>query len=247
MISEVWLLAFLFFGIAVVYASVGFGGGSSYLALLALAGLQLEIIRPTALLCNVIVVAGSVYIFSRSGALPWRRTPPFLVTSIPMAFVGGSWRITDADVFFTLLAVCLLLAAFLLWTQPHARQTRTLTSPLMEGLIGGSIGLLSGLIGIGGGIFLSPILHLLRWGDARQISATASLFILANSLSGLGGQLTAMPTLPWSYILPLAGAVFLGGQMGAQLGAQKFNPFYIKRITAVVIVAAALRILVDHV
>ncbi len=117
--------------------------------------------------------------------------------------------------------------------------------PLQLGL-GGAIGFLSGMVSIGGGIFLSPILHLLRWDEAKKISALASIFILVNSISGFAGQLTHSTKLDWRFIAPLLVAVFVGGQLGSRLGTKKFNEVYIKRITAVLILAAAINILKDH-
>lgn len=244
--TSLLILTGCFFLIAMIYSSVGFGGGSSYLALLAVMGVHFEIIRPAALLCNIIVVSGGTYIFWKAGALDLRKSWPFLVTSIPMAFAGGLWEIENASYFFILLGICLILAAFLLWLQPVASAQRGLTNPLANTVIGALIGFLSGLVGIGGGIFLAPLLHLFHWGEPRKISALASLFILLNSISGLAGQITRTTEIEWSFILPLLLAVFLGGQVGSRLGSRKFKPMYIKRITSLVIFAAAIKILRDH-
>ncbi len=239
-----------FFLIALIYASVGFGGGSSYLALLAQPMFMLlpEVIRPTALLCNIIVVTSGTIIFYREGKIIWKEVWPFLVASVPAAYLGGFWKLED-NVFFILLGVALLMASILLWIQPekiNASFGKYNTTPANIAL-GGGIGFLSGLVSIGGGIFLSPILHFLRWSDAKKISALASLFILVNSISGLAGQFQrGLPALSWQYILPLLAAVFLGGQIGSRLGASKFNPIYIKRVTAVLMLIAALNILKDH-
>lgn len=244
--TSLLILTGCFFLIAMIYSSVGFGGGSSYLALLAVMGVHFEIIRPAALLCNIIVVSGGTYIFWKAGALDLRKSWPFLVSSIPMAFAGGLWKIENASYFFVLLGMCLMLAAFLLWIQPVASSQSGLTNPLVNTLIGGLIGFLSGLVGIGGGIFLAPLLHLFHWGDPKKIAALASLFILLNSISGLAGQITRTPEVEWSFILPLLLAVFSGGQIGSRLGSRKFEPLYIKRITAFVIFVAAIKILKDH-
>lgn len=240
------ILVVCFFLIALVYSSVGFGGGSSYLALLAVMGVHFEIIRPTALLCNIIVVCGGTYIFWKSGAVDLKKSWPFICTSIPLAFIGGMWKIGDADRFFMVLGSSLIVASVLLWLQPSPREGQRFESPLVNAGLGGSIGFLSGFVGIGGGIFLSPVLHLLNWGEPRKISALASLFILVNSISGLAGQITATRDVAWNFILPLLLAVLVGGQIGSRLGARSFNPMYIKRITSTVIFAAALKILYDH-
>ena len=244
--TDLLVLITAFFFIAVIYSSVGFGGGSSYLALLALMGVHFEIIRPAALLCNVIVVSGGTYIFWRSGALDMKKSWPFMLLSIPMAFIGGLWKIENESMFFVLLGICLILAAVLLWVQPVPRSQKHFENPLMSAGLGGTIGFLSGLVGIGGGIFLSPILNLMNWDEPRRISALASLFILVNSLSGLAGQVTKDPGLDWRFITPLLMAVLLGGQVGSRLGARRFNPVYIKKITSIVIFIAAVKILRDH-
>lgn len=247
---EFYILLFAFFGIALVYASVGFGGGSSYLALLAQPFFLLlpDVIRPTALLCNIVVVTGGTIVFYREGKIDWKDVWPFLVASVPFALLGGLWKL-EQNLFFIILAVSLLVAAVLLWINPERNVNRTnlvATVPSKMFLSGG-IGFLSGLVSIGGGIFLSPILHLLNWNEAKRISALASLFILVNSIGGLVGQwLRGGLHLKWSFLLPLLLAVFVGGQIGSRLGALKFNPIYIKRITALLIFVAAIHILKDH-
>ncbi len=163
-----------------------------------------------------------------------------------MAFLGGLWPIKDND-FFLLLGIVLLAASVLLWIQPK-KETEELNSPrpTLQVPLAGSLGFLSGITSIGGGIFLSPALHLLRWKEAKEISALASVFILANSISGLAGQLTKSTSIDWRFVLPLLAAVFLGGQLGSRLGAKWFNAVYIKRITALLIFVAAVNILKDH-
>ncbi len=243
-------LTVCFFLIAMIYASVGFGGGSSYLALLAqpVFALLPDVIRPTALLCNVIVVTGGTIIFYRQHKIVWREVGPFLVVSIPAAYLGGLWKLQH-HIFFIVLGATLMVASIFLWIQPDKGEssTKRSNSTGINFLLGGSIGLLSGLVSIGGGIFLAPILHFLRWDEAKKISALASLFILVNSISGLAGQFTrGVPSIEMSFILPLLGSVFIGGQIGSRLGATRFNPLYIKRITAVLIAVAAGFILWDH-
>ncbi len=240
-----------FFIIALVYASVGFGGGSSYLALLALPAFALAfpVIRSTALFCNIIVVTGGTIIFYREGKLSFRDVWPYLITSVPAAYIGGFWPIKQ-HTFFVLLGITLVVVSFLLWFQPERFLHTGKGIPenkATQTLLGASIGFLSGLVGIGGGIFLSPILHFLRWSDAKRISALASLFILVNSISGLAGQFyRGVPAMHGEFILPLLAAVFVGGQIGSRLGAHRFNPLYIKRITAVLILVAGVNILKDH-
>ena len=243
---ELPVLVVSFFTIALIYSSVGFGGGSSYLALLGVLGVHIDIIRPAALLCNIVVVSGGTFIFWRSGAIDIKKSLPFLCASVPLAFAGGLWRIENASFFFALLGICLIIASVLLWIQPVPSERHRFDKPLLNAGLGGSIGFLSGLIGIGGGIFLSPLLHLLNWGEARKISALASFFILLNSASALAGQIVQTGNLNWNFIAPLLIAVFAGGQIGSRLGARTFNPLYIKRITSIVIFAAAIKILRDN-
>lgn len=243
------LLIGSFFLIALVYASVGFGGGSSYLALLAqpMFFLLPEVIRPTALLCNIIVVTGGTIIFYREGKINWKEVWPFLAASIPFAYLGGFWKL-EHHTFFIVLGITLIIAAIVLWIQPQHRssENRYNNTPFNM-LLGSSIGFLSGLVSIGGGIFLSPVLHFLAWSEPKKISALASLFILVNSISGLAGQFQrGLPNIQWSFLIPLLFAVLIGGQIGSRLGAQKFNPMYIKRITASLILLAAINILKDH-
>ncbi|MBI3219232.1 MAG: sulfite exporter TauE/SafE family protein [Bacteroidetes bacterium] len=245
-----YILLIAFFVIALVYASVGFGGGSSYLALLAQPFFLLlpDVIRPTALLCNIVVVTGGTIVFYREGKIDWKEVLPFLVASVPFALLGGLWKL-EQNLFFIILAVSLLVAAVLLWINPerHEKKANSLATVPAKMALSGGIGFLSGLVSIGGGIFLSPILHLLNWHEAKRISALASLFILVNSISGLTGQwLRGGLHLQWSFLLPLLLAVLVGGQIGSRMGAIKFNPIYIKRITALLIFVAAIHILKDH-
>jgi len=245
---DIYLIALGFFAIALIYSSVGFGGGSSYLALLALLSVEFFLIRSTALVCNIVVVTGGTYIFYKEGKLDLGSAWPLLVSSIPLAFLGASYPIAKGS-FYLILGCTLIVAAMLLWFQQNKTNSTTVhvkynTFTLLG--IGGGIGLLSGLVGIGGGIFLSPLLHLMKWDDAKKISALASVFILVNSVAGLAGQASYLQNIEsWMFILPLALAVLAGGQIGSRLGAKKFNPLTIKRVTAVLIFFAGSKILYD--
>lgn len=244
------ILASCFFLIALIYSSVGFGGGSSYLALLAQPVFLLlpEEIRPIALCCNIIVVTSGSIIFYKEGKIVWREMWPFLVFSVPMAYIGGFWKLGD-HTFFIILGITLIIAALFLWIQPETKSgsRKQMNSLPLNIALGGGIGFLSGLVSIGGGIFLSPVLHLMRWSEPKKISALASLFILVNSISGLTGQfMRGLPPLKPLLVIPLLAAVFLGGQIGSRLGARKFDPVYIKRITAILIFVAGIFILTEH-
>jgi uncharacterized protein len=247
---DFYILLISFFFVAMIYSSVGFGGGSSYLALMAVMAVSFEVMRPAALLCNIVVVTGGAIIFYKENLIDWKKNWPFMVASVPMAFIGGYWPIRE-DSFFKILGATLILAAVILWFQDGMQTKEESAKAKSENLflnlgLGGGIGFLSGLVSIGGGIFLSPILHFIGWDKARKISALASLFILVNSVSGLLGQLSRSSQLDWTFIFPLLLSVFVGGQIGSRLGAKKFNPIYIKRITAVLILVAGLNILKDH-
>ena len=244
---EFYLILIVFFLIAITYASVGFGGGSSYLALLAVMTLPFELIRPTALLCNIVVVTGGTYLFYKEGYINLKKALPFVLVSIPMSFLGGYYPIREKS-FFIILGCALITAALLLWFQQNIQNRRNAinSSYGVNLAIGGGVGFLSGLVSIGGGIFLSPILHLLKWDEVKKISAIASLFILLNSLSGLAGQLTRNPHIDWNFTWPLLLAVFVGGQIGSRLGVRTFNPKTIKRITAVLIFLAGGNIIYQH-
>jgi uncharacterized protein len=252
--STFTLLLLSFFIIALIYSSVGFAGGSSYLAMLALMGVSFQLVRTTALFCNILVAVGGVIIYHKSDKLDLKKTWPLVVSSVPLAYLGGLCPIQQKEFFF-LLGIVLALASLLLWLQPEKNLTRS--NPHYDTIpfkifVGGGLGLLSGLVGIGGGIFLSPILHFIRWDEPKRISAAASLFILVNSIGGLLGQLQQLTTsdtpsnFDWNFLWPLLVAVFIGGQIGSRLGAQKFNPVYIKRITAVLVLVAGTKILVDN-
>jgi hypothetical protein len=246
-----WSLPALFFVTAILYAAVGFGGGSTYNALLVLYGVDYRILPAVALACNIIVVTGGVWRFSKSGALSFKRLLPFVAASIPAAFIGGRLPISE-QAFIAILGTALLLSGLrMLFLNPleqtaASQMVRPNAWPL-SALIGGAIGLISGLVGIGGGIFLAPILYFLKWGSARQIAAACSLFILLNSLSGLLGQVTKLnnaalleTALPF---WPLLIAVFIGGQIGSWLGSDKLNPIWMKRMTAVLILYVAARLI----
>ncbi len=246
---EYTLLLLLFFLIATIYASAGFGGGSSYLAVMALWGVQTTTLKSTALLCNLVVVVGGTYIFWKNGYLNFKKITPLSIASVPMAFWGGSMKLNDTT-FFILLGVSLVAAALLMFFQkkntdnsPENSQNRIVLSTG----IGAGIGFLSGMVGIGGGIFLSPILNMMRWDKPKNIAATAGFFILVNSIAGLAGQLFQHQlSLDWAFALPLMLAVLLGGQLGSRVSAVTFNQSHVRWATAVLIFYAGVNILCTH-
>ncbi|WP_201739150.1 sulfite exporter TauE/SafE family protein [Flavisphingopyxis soli] len=238
----------LAFGItALLYASVGFGGGSTYNALLVLAGTDYRILPAIALICNIIVVAGGSWRYAREGCVPWARLWPILLLSAPLAWLGGRIAI-ERDHFVLILGLSLLVAAILMLTQresegqgdhdPRWRWAAPLT--------GAGVGLLSGLVGIGGGIFLAPVLHLARWAPPRVIAGSASVFILINSLAGLAGQASKIGSDRIGDVAaywPLVLGVLVGGQIGSLLGARILPPRLIRIATALLIAYVAIRLL----
>lgn len=241
---EVIFLMCIFFIIAVVYSSAGFGGGSSYLAMLSLFDLAFPDFRMIALCCNITVVLSSIILFNKHLKINWRRLWPLVVLSIPLAYIGGMLRISQ-DIFFILLGGSLFVASLLMFFG-QVKETRLLPQ-YINAVIGGCIGLLSGLVGIGGGIFLSPVLHFSRWGAPKVIAATASVFILVSSISGLCGQISThgFSVDPW-ILIPLMCSVFVGGQIGVRTTLLKFSPLTVKRITAFVILIVAIRLLIKY-
>ena len=249
---EHWEIAFFFLIIAFTYASVGFGGGSSYLAILAVYALPFKEIRLVALLCNIIVVTGGTMIFIRKGQTDWKKIIPVAVLSVPLAFLGARMKISQ-DTFFIILGCSLVVAGVLLWIKTRPADLENIKAPgkyhyVKDGLLGGAIGFLSGMVGIGGGIFLSPLLNLLKWDTPKKIAATASVFILVNSISGIAGQLTTLPEgINYTRIIFLCLAVFIGGQLGSRMGASKFRPIIIRRVTAALVFFAGFEVLSKHV
>lgn len=245
-------LALLFLLTAALYASVGFGGGSTYIALLALAQVDYRVLPIIALLCNIIVVMGGTLRFQARGLIDWRRVWPILLLSVPAAWAGGRLAI-DQDSFLVLLGFSLGVAGLLLLAEPFFRNRHA--KPLQLGpqnrwfapTAGAAIGFLSGMVGIGGGIFLAPLLFLTNWADSRRIAATASLFILVNSVSGLAGQLMKSQWEEGGATLisywPLFVAVLIGGQIGSFLASKALPEQWIRRLTALLILYVAIRIL----
>ena len=213
-----FILSFLFFLTAILYSSVGFGGGSTYLALLLIWDVPYQIFPIIALCCNIIVVSGNCFNYIKAGNINIKLLAPFLISSIPFAFIGGSLQLNKSFFEILLFAVLTLAGLSLLLkfrSFDESKEVNNSIPNMISVLIGGSIGFVSGVVGIGGGIFLSPVLLLIKAGKTRHIATTASLFILINSISGLAGQSTKGFIFNEIYIYwPLFLLVLIGGQLG---------------------------------
>lgn len=244
------ILTGLFLLVAAAYSSVGFGGGSTYNALLILSGTDFRLIPAIALTCNILVVSGGVYHYSRVGSLSVGKLLPFIVLSTPMAWLGGRLLVSE-QVFIGLLGISLLVAAAQMLLKPDTSDgSKSYTSALywmVAAPIGGVIGLLAGITGIGGGIFLAPIIYFFHLAPARMVAGITSGFILVNSIAGLAGQLMKAgdysPMPGWMQAWPLFIVVVIGGQIGSHLGAYHLPENWIKRLTAVLMLYVAVRLI----
>ncbi len=239
--SDVLILAALFFAAALLYASVGHAGASAYLAAMALLGLAPDVMRPTALTLNLFVASVVVVRFARAGHLPWRQLMPLVIGSIPAAFVGGVIDL-PGEIYRPLVAIVLLAGAWRLATARSPETDGGTGVPLVAGVAAGAIiGLLAGLTGTGGGIFLTPMLVLAAWTGTREAAGLSGAFILANSIAGLAGLLTDGFTLPAELPLWVA-AVLAGGLIGSWLGAARFSILGLRRVLALVLLLAAAKL-----
>lgn len=243
------LLVAGFFLAALLYASVGFGGGSTYAALLALAGTDHRVLPLIALACNIVVVAGASVRFARAGLTPWKPALMLTALAAPAAFAGGLVPI-EREAFLLLLGASLVLTAVTMLI-PVREDSDGDAAPTQWAkampFAAAPLGFLAGLVGIGGGIFLAPLLHLTRWKGAREIAATASLFILVNSAFGLVGQLlkngSAMFAGAMVEALPLLLAVVVGGQIGSLMAVRLLPKKWIRWLTAALVLFVGLRLL----
>jgi uncharacterized membrane protein YfcA len=227
------------------YAAVGHGGASAYLAALALAGVAPAEMRPIALVLNLLVSALGTYKFYRAGYFRWRLFWPFAVVSIPLAFLGGA-IVLPGHAYKTLVGVVLLYAAWQLWLSARiGDEMRTVHEPPIGWamLVGAVLGFLSGLTGVGGGIFLSPLLLILGWAGTKQTSAVAAPFILVNSIAGLAGGFTVHAAKLPLQVAIFAVAVLIGGWLGAEYGSRRFANPLVRRILAVVLAAAGAKMI----
>lgn len=241
----------LFFLAACVYAMIGFAGGSTYTALLALADTDYRVIPIVSLACNIAVAAGGVWRFAKEGFLDIRRLLPWLALSVPCAFAGGR-IVMDMGFFLAILGAALSMVGVAMLTAfrekpPPAPPLSSSGGWRLALTGGGALGLLAGVTGIGGGVYLAPVLHSLRWAPPRQIAAACSLFILINSLAGMAGQIvkgygTGLFPLVWAYC-PLLPLVIGGGMLGSWLGATRLPGEWIKKGTGLLVLYAGIQLL----
>ncbi len=240
--DSIILFYILLFLVAFLYSSVGHGGASGYLALMAIFAISPDVMKPTALLLNLFVSLTSFIQFYRGKHFNWRIFLPFAIASVPMAFVGGLIEI-DAFIYKKILGVLLLIPVirFLFFSNVNVKEHKE-SNIILSLIIGVGIGFLSGLIGIGGGIILSPVLLLLKWTDMKQTAAISALFIFVNSLAGLAGQLTKgiqfSPDMYWYVAI-----AFAGGVCGAYFGSLRFKQTLLKYMLAIVLAVAAYKLL----
>jgi uncharacterized membrane protein YfcA len=241
------ILAAAFFGAAVLYSSVGHAGASAYLAAMGLLGVAPDVARPTALALNIVVASFVTFRFWRRGFVSWRTLAPFLIGSVPLAFLGGSLPISGA-LYKQLVGVVLIVAAVQLFrTARRAAQADTgraaPRAPVLPAVaIGAGIGFLSGLTGTGGGIFLSPVLLIAGWAETRAASGIAAGFILANSVAGLAGNFARLAQLPPALPLWLV-VVVVGAVVGSEIGTRKAPTFRLREALSVVLVIAGLKLI----
>ncbi|MBI3320619.1 MAG: sulfite exporter TauE/SafE family protein [Candidatus Omnitrophica bacterium] len=239
------ILLILIFLVAMMYASVGHGGASGYLAAMSLVGVAPAQMASSALLLNVLVAGTACLMFWRAGHGSMQRLWPFLIGSVPAAFVGGR-LLVSARAYGWLLAVALLVAAVRL-SLPSLEPTGSLRRPafLIAVSVGAGIGWLSGILGVGGGIFLSPLMLLLRWAGPKPTAAASAGFIVVNSAAGLAGRVLAGRWVIGS-MCPLVVAAFAGGVIGSRLGANHFSGVWVRRLLAVVLVVATGKLVMSH-
>ena len=233
----------LLFIVALLYASVGHGGASGYLALMAIYGFAPEVMKPAALILNLFVSLTSFLLFYKGGHFKWKLFLPFALASIPLSFLGGTIAL-DAHIYKKVLGVLLLFPVIRFFIFPNTEEKDLKEANLVISiLVGAVIGFLSGLIGIGGGILLSPILLLLNWTNQKQTAAISALFIFVNSVAGLAGQISHGIKIE-PEMFSFVAIAFGGGLIGAWFGSLKFNQKILKYTLAVVLLMASVKLII---
>jgi uncharacterized membrane protein YfcA len=238
------LILLLLFTVAFLYSSVGHGGASGYLAVLSLMGISAVLMRPSALMLNIFVAGISFFQYYRSGHFRWKLFYPFAILSVPMAYLG-SFVVLDPTLYKRVLGVCLILAVLrIIGVFNRKQENKTKNMPFVAGLvIGAALGFISGVIGIGGGILLSPVILLMNWGGLKETSAVSALFIVINSMAGMLGFWKQGLVLPPQIFFWLCAAI-AGGLLGSYWGSQKAEHRTLKSVLAVVLLFAAAKLIV---
>lgn len=227
---------------AVLYSSVGHAGASGYLAVMALFAIAPEVMKPTALALNVLAALIATFKFYRVGAFSWKIFLPFAIGSIPFAFLGGSLTL-PSHLYKPVVGLVLLYTAFRLFSASHFTETTIQPLPIWAGILAGiAIGFLSGLTGVGGGIFISPLLLFMAWAGPRETSGVSAAFILVNSVAGLLGNISSLAQLPLT-IAYWAPAAVIGATIGAEFGSKRFGNVTLKRLLAVVLIIAGFKMI----
>ncbi len=241
--DDLLLLSVLIFAAGLLYSSVGHAGASGYLAAMAIFGLAPEVMKPTALMLNILVAFIAALQFHRAGCFSWNIFYPFAISSVPFAFIGGALFL-PGSVYKQLLGLILFFAAFRLFQYRHSAITDAVkpVPVLLAVLFGAGIGLLSGAVGVGGGIFLSPLLLFMGWARTKETAGVSAAFILVNSIAGISGHLASVNFLP-DAIYPWAFAAVLGGIIGSRLGSRRFVNITLYRLLAVVLVIAGAKLM----
>ena len=239
--DDIIFLSILIFAAGLLYSSVGHAGASGYLAAMALFGLAPEVMKPTALTLNILVATIATFQFYRAGFFSWNKFWPFAVSSIPFAFIGGAISLPD-HYYKQIVGIILLFAAYHFYSH-RQKAIANVSSPVpvpLAVLSGAGIGLLSGTVGVGGGIFLSPLILFMGWAGTKQTAAVSAAFILMNSIAGLGGHLASVKFLP-AQIYVFAIAALIGGIIGSGLGSRRLANHTLYSLLAVVLVIAGVK------
>jgi len=239
--TELLLLCLAILVIAFLYSSVGHAGASGYIAVMALFGLAPSVIKPSALILNILVASIASWQFWKAGYFSWNLFLPFAITSVPFAFIGGYVSL-PAQVFKIIVGVVLLYSAFRFSVTPKAEEEPRAPEKTTAFSVGAGLGFLSGLTGVGGGIFLTPLLILMKWAKTKNAAAVSALFILVNSISGLAGNIASARELP-AFTVPLALSAVAGGTAGSYLGSRRFSTDVIKKLLAVVLLIAGVKLI----
>ncbi|WP_077923848.1 sulfite exporter TauE/SafE family protein [Spirosoma sp. 209] len=240
-IEQLSFLALAILVVAFLYSSVGHAGASGYIAVMSLFGLAPDVIKPTALILNILVACIGTWQFWRAGYFSWRLFWPFAMLAIPMAFIGGYINL-PTHVFKVLVGIILLFTAARFLLRPIDDSVANEPPRPVAILLGGVLGLLSGLTGTGGGIFLTPLLLFMRWAKTKPAAAVSAFFILVNSISGLLGNVSSTRLFP-SYAIFLAIAAIIGGTIGSYYGSQRLEHITIKRLLPIVLLIAGAKLI----